>query len=111
MATIDGEKTGGKKLGAKNLVTTEIKNKILSVVHSYVTEEGVRKLETDLATLRPVDRVTLIEKLMKYVLPTLGSMKLEGNDDGDPIKIMVEYVDETKSIVDDDDTDIDYSVK
>ncbi len=107
-ATKGSAKTGGREKGSKNKVVAEVKARLTDIVAKYVlTTEGVRTLEADLETLRPVDRVAMVEKLMKYCLPTLGTLSLK-DDDGEPVTINVRYT-KTEAKVDDDVSDLDYS--
>lgn len=101
-------KTGGRPPGSGNKVAAEVKAKLTDIVAKYVlTTEGVRNLESDLETLRPVDRVTMIEKLMKFCLPTMGTVAVTDGD-GEPLTIAIEWQ-KVKPKTDEDYNDIDYS--
>lgn len=105
-------KTGGRKVGSPmSIMSANVKERLVKIVGKYVmSEEGVRNLESDLETLRPVDRVAMIEKLMKYCIPTLGSMKVGGDDDDGELNINVNWKKTPpKSDDEDDASDLDYS--
>lgn len=101
-------KTGGRESGARNKLANEIRVKLTDVVAKYVLSDvGIRNLTSDLETLRPVDRVTMIEKLMKFCLPTLGTVAVTDGD-GEPMTIQIEWQ-KGKPKTDEDFSDLDYS--
>lgn len=61
-------KTGGRKKGTPNKVTSEIKDWVTSLVW-----RERRQLEDDLKKLEPKDRLAFMERLLSYVIPKQGS--------------------------------------
>ena len=78
-------KTGGRKKGVKNRTTAEIRQHIQTVIDAQYN-----KLESDLDSLSPFQRVMMVEKLTKYFLPALNKNDDTVNHSGE-IKIIVEY--------------------
>lgn len=66
------EKTGGRKPGITNKATTDIKNKIATLI-----EEQFEIIQTDLDTLEPRERVTAYLKFLEYVLPKQREQKID----------------------------------
>jgi hypothetical protein len=57
-------KTGGRKQGSLNKTTVSLRSKIhLLIENQWVT------VESDLKSLEPKDRLSFLERLLKYVLP------------------------------------------
>ena len=59
------EKTGGRQKGTPNKVTTDLKEWVKNLIDDNRTQ-----IIKDLKNLDPRDRVAIIERLLKYVLPT-----------------------------------------
>ncbi len=72
MAT--GRKTGGRKAGTPNKVSGAIRKAISNAIDGYYTSE---QFISDLSALKPVERVTAMEKLAQYALPKLQSTTLD----------------------------------
>jgi hypothetical protein len=71
---------GGRPLGSKNKTTEEIRQAILSIVNN-----NIDKLQNDIDSLQPKDRVILFERLLKYVIPPLNNTSVTSevyNDSG-----------------------------
>lgn len=66
------EKTGGRKTGTPNKVTSELKTWIQELI-----DGNRKKFETDLKGLDPKDRLVILEKLMQYVVPKQQSISVE----------------------------------
>lgn len=66
------EKTGGRVQGTPNKLTGDLRAKINTII-----ENQIDSIETDLNSLEPKDRLLILEKLLKYALPTLQSQSLE----------------------------------
>ncbi|MBD1434859.1 hypothetical protein H8B06_18695 [Sphingobacterium sp. DN00404] len=62
---------GGRPKGAKNKVTREVKEVIKSITSEYFNNGSFDK---DFKRLDPKDRVQVIERLLKYHIPTLSSV-------------------------------------
>lgn len=103
------EKSGGRTKGTGNRLKPEVKAVINSIIEKYIVsdEVGVANIQRDLQAMRPVDRITAVLKLMSFVMPTMGTMKIE-DDKGEPVTITVKYVDKPAAI-DDDENELDYS--
>ena len=79
----------GRKKGVKNRNNQEIRNFIQLIINN-----NLEKLEDDLNTLSPFNRLNMMEKLLKYVLPVLT--KNDNINENKDVKIVVEYVDYSK---------------
>lgn len=66
------KKTGGRKAGSENKVTSELKVWIKGLV-----DENRATFEKDLKELEPKDRLMIIERLMQYVVPKQQSISVE----------------------------------
>lgn len=65
-------KTGGRKAGSENKVTSELKSWIQELI-----DGNRKKFESDLNKLEPKDRLMIIEKLMNYVVPKQQAISVE----------------------------------
>lgn len=65
------KKTGGRKAGTPNKVTTMSKEVIASLLTNY-SESGL--MIKDFALLEAKDRMTIAERLMQYVIPKMSSI-------------------------------------
>ena len=74
MATVNGEKTGGRKKGSINKMTVDIRASFKSLL-----EKNIDQIEEDLAALRPEQRIKLIIELAKFCIPTLRSVDFVDN--------------------------------
>lgn len=77
MAT--GKKTGGRKKGTPNKVTSTLRNVITDIVDDYYNSETFQE---DIAKLRPKDRVEMMEKLTVYVVPKLQTTNIDMSSEG-----------------------------
>lgn len=69
-----GKKTGGRQKGTPNKVTTMSKAAIAEVLSDY-NESGL--LQSDFMLLKPLERITIAEKLMQYVMPKIQSVAVD----------------------------------
>ena len=67
-------KTGGRKKGTPNKVTTEIRTKIEALIY-----EHTETINEDLMKLTPKDRVRAYTELLKYVIPTKKDIEVKDN--------------------------------
>ena len=66
------EKTGGRKAGTPNKVTTELKTWIQELI------DGNRsKFEKDLDALEPKDRLQVLNSFLQYVVPKQQAISME----------------------------------
>lgn len=72
----------GRPKGAKNKVTSSLKNWIQTLI-----DNNRDQFEKDLKELEPKDRLLILEKLMNYAAPKLQSISLE-----DQIRIEYEHL-------------------
>ena len=72
MAT--GKKTGGRKAGTPNKVSGAVRKAISIAIDGYYNSD---QFITDLAALKPVERVQAMEKLAQYAVPKLQSTTLD----------------------------------
>lgn len=80
-----GKKTGGRQKGTPNKVTTMSKAAIAEVLSDY-NESGL--LQSDFMLLKPLERITIAEKLMQYVMPKIQSVAVDlgGSDENRTIE-------------------------
>lgn len=68
-------KTGGRKKGTPNKITKAVRAQLVKIIN-----RNVRNIQTDLDSLEPKDRLTILEKLMQYVVPKQSAIKAEISD-------------------------------
>ena len=68
-------KTGGRQPGSTNLITKDLRGRVLDIVESNL--EG---LEATLEQMDPRDKVAVLLKLMEFVLP-------KGREVPEPVKV------------------------
>lgn len=69
MANTTGNKYGGREKGTPNKLTKEIRKILNNIVH-----KELEKVEENLNTLEPKQRLEILIKLMPYVLPKVESI-------------------------------------
>ncbi len=69
-----GKKTGGRSAGTPNKVTSISKSIIVEMLSDYY-ESGL--MQSDFTKLKPVERITIAEKLMQYVMPKMQSVAVD----------------------------------
>lgn len=74
-----GRKTGGRKAGTPNKVSSRVKEQITDMVEGYFSSDQFNK---DLAVLSAKDRLFIIEKFSAYVAPKLQSASVDINGEG-----------------------------
>lgn len=74
MAT--GTKTGGRKVGTPNKVTTDLREKF-----TLLLEDNIDKLQKDIDSLEPKDRIRALIEVSKFVIPTLKATELTTDND------------------------------
>lgn len=62
----------GRPRGSKNEVTNTTRKKVLEIL-----ENNLHRIQKDLDSLEPKDRLNFIEKLMQYAVPKLTAVKAE----------------------------------
>jgi hypothetical protein len=72
MAT--GRKTGGRKKGTPNRVTSTLREGIAQAAADY---DMIKKLFDDIETLDPLDRVKARIALLPYLLPRLQTISIQ----------------------------------
>ena len=80
MANNTGNKYGGREKGTPNKLTKEIRKTLNDIVH-----KELEKVEENLNTLEPKQRIELLIKLMPYVLPKAESIS-ESDSESKPIQ-------------------------
>lgn len=74
------EKTGGRSKGTPNKVTAEVREHFSTLV-----SENMVKLQSDIDSLEPLQRVKVILDMAKFVLPTLKATEI--NTQADEVKM------------------------
>jgi hypothetical protein len=72
----DTPKTGGRTAGTPNKVTAELRERIKTFLDGHF-----ETIEADFKKLDPEKRITLFERYLKFVLPTLQSTDMSLNID------------------------------
>jgi hypothetical protein len=62
----------GRPLGVPNKITSNLKDRV-----NLLIENNFDKLQTDLDTIEPKDRLSIMLKLMEYVLPKQKETKID----------------------------------
>jgi hypothetical protein len=78
-----GRKTGGRKAGTPNKITTEVKNKLVELIDGTISE-----LST--ANLNIANKIKLLEIALNYCIPKLSHSYKETNNEQKSFR--VEYV-------------------
>lgn len=73
-----GKKTGGRQKGTPNKVTVMSKVAIADILTDY-NESGL--MQSDFMLLKPIERITIAEKLMQYVVPKMQSVAMDVNSE------------------------------
>lgn len=68
------EKTGGRTKGTPNRVTISLRTFVANLI-----DDNRRQIKKDLKSLKPKERLVLLEKLMQYVLPKIQNVSAEVN--------------------------------
>lgn len=74
-----GKKTGGRQKGTPNKTTGQLKQRISCIIDQYETSG---QLSRDIEALEPRERITIMERLMQYVVPKMKSVEMELNETG-----------------------------
>jgi dsRNA-specific ribonuclease len=80
MANTTGNKYGGREKGTPNKLTKEIRKILKDLIH-----KELEKIEENLYTLDPKQRIELLIKLMPYVLPKVETIN-ESDSESEPIQ-------------------------
>jgi len=75
-----GFKTGGRKAGIPNKLTSEIKSKIESLIEKYLFD--------DIKKLQPDKRAELLVKLLPYLIPKAKD-EIEASNSDSPLVITI----------------------
>ena len=67
-----GHKTGGRTTGTPNKVTSDLKNRIATLI-----DDRFDAISSDLELLEPKDRVTAYLKFLEYILPKQREQKID----------------------------------
>lgn len=87
MATSDGKKTGGRAKGVTNKDLLPIRDAFKKLI-----ESNIEQLSSDLAALKPAERVRAITELSKFCVPTLKAVDITDTTpkDAPPKRIIFE---------------------
>lgn len=70
----------GRPLGSKNVATAEIRERF-----NLLVENNIDKLQEDIASLEPFQRIKVIIDLSKFILPTLKCVDVTTAADNDNV--------------------------
>jgi hypothetical protein len=76
--TANNKLGNGRPLGSKNVATAEIRERF-----NLLVENNIDKLQKDISSLEPFQRLKIIIELSKFVLPTLKSVDVTTAADND----------------------------
>ena len=62
----------GRPAGTANKVTADLRSKINAIV-----ENQIDTIEKDLLTLKPLERLQIVDKLLSYCVPKLAAQTIE----------------------------------
>lgn len=80
----NGFKTGGRKKGVENKVTSDIREKF-----NQLLTDNLENLTDDLKALSPKDRINALLQLSKFVIPQLKSTEISSNNAFETPKINI----------------------
>ena len=91
-------KTGGRKKGAPNKVTSAVKECISKMLTDYTNSETFLK---DFAELEPKERLMIAEKLMNYVVPKMQSVAVEdvNKDKNSTVAMLIQLRDGNSQVI------------
>lgn len=93
----NGFKTGGRKKGVENKVTTDIRDKF-----NQLLTEHLETISDDLKSLNPKDRINILLQLSKFVIPQLKATEIISNNVSESPKINIIYSDDKSNLSDND---------
>lgn len=79
-------KTGGRQAGTPNKITGTLKEFVANLV-----DDNREQIVNDLKTLRPKDRLAVLERLMQYVLPKQQAVSADVDLNELPKEITIHY--------------------
>ena len=82
-----GLKTGGRKKGTPNKITTSIRETMADVLNDYTVDS----LKEDLNSLTPFERVKVVTGLYRFTLPPIKPEAPEDNEEFKPFIINLGY--------------------
>ena len=90
MANTTGRKFGGREIGTPNKITSEIRER-----YSLLVGNNMDRLQDDLDSLEPKERVECILKIARFVLPTLKAIDMDFTQTNvKPLEVNFHYTDE-----------------
>ena len=84
----NGFKSGGRKKGVENKVTSDIREKF-----NQLLTDSLETISDDLKELSPKDRINLLLQLSKFILPQLKATELTNNNTFETPKINIVFSD------------------
>jgi hypothetical protein len=86
-----GFKSGGRKSGTPNQITGEIKEHF-----SQLLQANLERLQKDIDSLEPKERIKVLLVLSRFVVPTVKSIEIEAiQSDINPFQIKIVRTGET----------------
>jgi hypothetical protein len=71
MANTTGQKFGGRSKGTPNKTTSEIRE-----IYKELLENNIERLQDDIDSLDPFNRIKVLLELSRFVIPTLKQSEL-----------------------------------
>ena len=84
----NGFKSGGRKKGVENKVTSDIREKF-----NQLLTDSLETISDDLKELSPKDRINALLQLSKFVIPQLKATELTNNNTFETPKINIVFSD------------------
>ncbi len=84
----NGFKSGGRKKGVENKVTSDIREKF-----NQLLTDSLETISDDLKELSPKDRINVLLQLSKFILPQLKATELTNNNTFETPKINIVFSD------------------
>lgn len=87
MATSDGKKTGGRQKGVTNKDLLPIRDAFKMLI-----ENNLDKLQEDLDSIKPIERLKVLAEFSKFCVPTLKAVDFNDNTPPprEPVRIIFE---------------------
>ena len=91
MKTVKREKTGGRKKGTPNKLTSELRNDLKDII-----ENELKDIPNILKELPPYEKLQILIKLMPFVFPKLNSINYDINQ----VEIDKNQIERNKEFID-----------
>lgn len=87
-------KTGGREAGTPNKITGPLKDFVANLL-----DDNRQQIIDDLKSLRPKERLAVLERMMQYVLPKQQSVSADVDLNGLSKEIVIRYVGKPEDVI------------